>query len=66
MDTTSVPQVERHDHDDQDGTPHGCIAGVVYIGHLVEDPETGDELEAFDAVPCRRCQRSYAGDDQDL
>ena len=38
-----------------DECPHGCIAGVVYIGHMVEDPETGDEVEVIDRVPCRRC-----------
>jgi hypothetical protein len=25
----------------------------VYIGHLVD--EAGEEVEIFDAVPCRRC-----------
>jgi hypothetical protein len=51
------------DHDDtieahyaslERGIPHGCIAGVVYIGHLVE-VEDGDEIEVFEAVTCRRC-----------
>jgi len=32
-----------------------CYRGVVYIGHLVEDPETGEEVEVIEAVPCRRC-----------
>jgi hypothetical protein len=35
--------------------PHACIEGVVYIGHVVEDPGTGEEVEVFEAVPCRRC-----------
>jgi hypothetical protein len=35
--------------------PHACTDGVVYIGHLVEDPGTGEEVEVFEAVPCRRC-----------
>jgi hypothetical protein len=35
--------------------PHACIDGVVYIGHLVEDPGTGEEVEVIEAVPCRRC-----------
>lgn len=35
---------------------HACTDGVVYIGHLVEDPGTGEEVEAFEAVPCRRCR----------
>jgi hypothetical protein len=34
--------------------PHACIDGVVYIGHLVV-AEDGEEIEVFDAVPCRRC-----------
>ncbi len=37
--------------------PHGCMNGLVYIGHMVEDPETGEEVEVFEAVPCRRCNR---------
>jgi hypothetical protein len=43
----SVPSDER---------PHGCIAGVVYISHLVEG-EDGEEVENFETVPCRRCCR---------
>jgi hypothetical protein len=39
----------------EEETPHGCIDGVVYIGHMVEDSETGDEVEVVEAVPCRRC-----------
>ncbi len=39
----------------EDDRPHACNDGKVYIGHLVEDPETGEELEAFEAIPCRRC-----------
>ena len=35
--------------------PHACHQGVVYIGHVVEDPGTGEEVEVFEAVPCRRC-----------
>jgi len=38
---------------DQDERPHACLEGVVYIGHLVE--EDGEEVEAFEAVPCRKC-----------
>ena len=55
----------RTDHDDVEThyaalerlePPHGCIAGVVYIGHLLEG-EDGDEVEVYEAVPCRRCSR---------
>jgi len=34
--------------------PHGCMDGLVFIGHLVTD-ESGEEVEVFEAVPCRRC-----------
>jgi hypothetical protein len=40
-----------------DETPHGCIAGVVYVGYMVED-ENGEEVEVFDARLCRRCHAS--------
>jgi hypothetical protein len=40
--------------DDQDH-PHACTDGVVYVGHLVEDPGTGEEVEVVEAVVCRRC-----------
>jgi len=35
--------------------PHGCVDGLVYIGHMVEDEETGEEAEVIEATPCRRC-----------
>jgi hypothetical protein len=44
--------------DHQDERPHACIDGTVYIGHLVEDPGTGEETEVIEAVPCRRCSDS--------
>jgi hypothetical protein len=34
---------------------HACYQGVVYIGHVVENPGTGEEVEVIEAVPCRRC-----------
>jgi hypothetical protein len=37
---------------------HVCTDGVVYIGHLVEDPGTGEEVEVIEAVPCRKCADS--------
>jgi len=42
-------------HPTTEGRPHGCYDGLVFIGHLVEDPETGEEVEVVEAVPCRRC-----------
>ena len=69
MDTTRV-----HDHDDtidmhHSGlerlelleilkAPHGCMGGYVYIGHMAVDPETGEEVEVIESVPCRRCADS--------
>ena len=50
------PSTEDQDH--QDGRPHACTGGVVYLGHLVEDPGTGEEIEVIEAVPCRRCADS--------
>ncbi len=44
--------------------PHGCYEGVVYIGHLVED-ESGEEVEAITAVPCRRCAADGRGRSQE-
>ena len=32
-----------------------CLDGVVCVGHLVEDPGTGEEVEVIEAVSCRRC-----------
>jgi hypothetical protein len=46
-------------HPSTDETPHVCLNGVVYIGHLAEDPGTGEEVEVIEAVTCRRC----AGED---
>ena len=57
MDTTRI-----HDHDDTLDAhysclerPHGCYEGLVFIGHLVEDSEAGEEVEVIESVPCRRC-----------
>jgi hypothetical protein len=60
VDTT---RVHPHDHDDDTveahyaclERPHACYEGVIYIGHLVEDPGTGEEAEVLEAVPCRKC-----------
>ena len=38
--------------------PHACIDGWIFVGHLVEDPGTGEEAEVFEAVPCRRCSEA--------
>jgi hypothetical protein len=40
---------------DRDQAPHACLSGLVFIGHLACDPETGEEVEEIWAIPCRRC-----------
>ena len=46
---------DHHDHDhDHDQRPCVCYQGVVFIGRLVVGDD-GEEVEVFDAVPCRRC-----------
>ena len=35
--------------------PHGCWDGWVFIGHMLPDEETGEEVEQFHAERCRRC-----------
>ena len=47
--STAHPSSKEQDH------PHACHEGVVYVGHLVEDPGNGEEVEVIEAVPCRRC-----------
>ncbi len=38
--------------------PHACMNGYVFIGHLAVDPETGDETEIVESIPCKRCQEA--------
>jgi hypothetical protein len=62
---SSAPHARPTTTDDHDHTveahyaslerPHACIDGVIYLGHLVEDPSSGEEVEVIEAVPCRRC-----------
>ena len=51
-----------HPHRDElDERGHECRAcydGWVYIGHMVEDPATGEEVEVVESIECRRCSRS--------
>lgn len=55
----AYPSTENHDtveaHCASLERPRACYEGVVYIGHLVEGPGTGEEIEVIEAVPCRRC-----------
>ncbi len=70
MDTNRIPPHDDHDDTDaldvhysglerlpdHAERPHACMGGLVFIGHLVEeDPETGEEVEVIESVPCRRC-----------
>ena len=68
MDTaeSSAPHAHQstEDHDDTVEShysclerPHACLAGFVYVGHMVVG-EDGEELEVVEAVPCRRCADS--------
>ena len=53
------PSTGDHDlHLDHGERPHACTDGVVYVGHLVEDPGSGEAVEIIEAVPCRRCADS--------
>jgi hypothetical protein len=54
-DSTATPHLGDHDQDEH---PHGCIAGVVYIGHMVEAKD-GAEVEIVHAVLCRRCEDEH-------
>jgi hypothetical protein len=33
-----------------------CYEGVVYIGHIIEDDETGEAVEVYEPGPCRNCE----------
>jgi len=35
--------------------PHVCNDGWITIGHIVADPETGEEVEEYALYLCRRC-----------
>jgi hypothetical protein len=52
MDTTSVPQHHRDDHDHQDECPHACYGGWVFVGYI---DEYGEERQA--SYRCRRCKQ---------
>jgi hypothetical protein len=62
VDTTRVPQPHPDDHDDTIEAHYasleravcGCCEGYHYLGHMVIG-EHGEEVEVFEAVPCRRC-----------
>jgi hypothetical protein len=35
----------------------GCLGGFYYLGQMVWDPETGEEVEVFFPVACKRCEK---------
>jgi hypothetical protein len=35
--------------------PHACNDGLVTIGQIVVDPETGEETEEYALYLCRKC-----------
>jgi hypothetical protein len=35
--------------------PHACLDGYVYLGYIVFDQESGEEVELVESLPCRRC-----------
>ena len=49
-----------HEEHHQDH-PHACMGGYIYLGYTYVSEETGDEVEAYEAVPCRRCAEEAAG-----
>ena len=50
MDTPKIHRDPAEDHH-----PHACYEGLVFIGYLVEDDETGETAEVFEPIPCRHC-----------
>ena len=50
--------VEAHYASLERGIPCSCYGGYHYIGHMVEDPESGEEVEVHAPVPCRRCSET--------
>jgi hypothetical protein len=56
----STATVTRKQGEVQDTHPHACaLSGVVLMGVVVVDEETGEEVEVLDAVECRRCAESW-------
>jgi hypothetical protein len=35
--------------------PHACTDGLVFLTYTVFDEGVGEEVERFEALPCRRC-----------
>ena len=43
--------------------PHACLNGRIYLGYTYVG-EDGDEVEASEAILCRRCLEDGVDDDQ--
>ena len=56
MDTKNSTATAPHPSTDSLGYPCACYEGLVFIGHLLE--QDGEEVEVFEAIPCRRCADS--------
>jgi hypothetical protein len=53
----------RHEQElryDQDH-PHACLNGYIYLGYTYVG-EDGDEVETYEAIPCRRCLADVVDD----
>ena len=57
MDTTESSAHHAHLSTEEQDHPHACLNGYVYLGYTYTG-EDGDEVEAFEAIPCRRCADS--------
>ena len=45
------------------GARYACLNGYIYLGYTYVG-EDGDEVEAYEAIPCRRCLEDGVDDDQ--
>jgi hypothetical protein len=52
---TTIMRIHSPEVSPDERPPCGCYDGWVYIGRMVEDLETGEEVEVYTAVRCRRC-----------
>ncbi len=52
-DTLDTRSLAHPAHPSTEECPCACYEGLGFIGHLIE--EAGEDVEAIEAVPCRRC-----------
>ena len=62
MDTTesSAPHAHLSTEDHDQDHPHACLNGYVYLGYIVLDEETGEDVERVEALPCRCASEARA------